>query len=50
MKTVSFFLDYVNLLYYKRLINPNCGGPCIDSLDWIKKIKKRTIIPFNKKR
>ena len=37
------------LLYSKcHIINPNRGGSCIDSLDWIKN-KKATINSINKK-
>ena len=47
MKSSEFV--YFHLLYYKCLkINLNCGGPYIDSPDWIKN-KKITISPINKK-
>ena len=49
MKGSEFVLDYVYLLYYKcHKINPNPGGPYIDSPEWIKN-KKATINPVNKK-
>ena len=49
MKGSEFAFDYVHLLYYKcHKINPNHGGPYIDSVDWIKN-KKATINPINKK-
>ena len=49
MKGSEFVFDYVYLLYYKcHKINPNRGGSCIYSPDWIKK-KKATINSINKK-
>ena len=49
MKGGEFVSDYVHLLYYKcHKINPNRGGPYIDSPDWIKN-KKATINLINKK-
>ena len=48
MKGSEFVFDYVHLLYYKcHKINPNRGGSCIDSPDWIKN-KKATVNPINK--
>ena len=45
----DYVFDYVDLFYYKcHKINPNCGGPYIDSSDWIKN-KKPRIYPINKK-
>ena len=50
MKGSNFVFYYVHLLYYKcQRINLNCGGSYIDSSDWIKKEKKATINPVNKK-
>ena len=49
IKASELVYDYIHLLYYKcHEINPNCGGSCIDSPDWIKN-KKATINPINKK-
>ena len=49
MKGSEFVLDYVHSFYYKcHKINPNCGGLCINSLDWIKN-KKAIINSINKK-
>ena len=49
MKWSEFIISYVQLLYYKcHKINPNRGGSCLDSPDWIK-IKKATINPINQK-
>ena len=49
MKDSEFVFDYVQLLYYKCYkINPNGGGSCMDSPDWIEN-KKATINPINKK-
>ena len=40
MKGKEFVFNYVHLLYYKcHKINPNCGGSCADSSDWIKNKK-----------
>ena len=42
-------LTYIMNLYYKcHKLNPNCGGSCKDSPDWIKD-KKTTINPINKR-
>ena len=50
MKGSEFVFDYVHLMYYKcHKINPNFGGSYVDSRDWIKKKKKATINPINKK-
>ena len=49
MKGSEIVFDYVLSLYYKcHKINMNCGGSCIDSLDWIKN-EKATINPVNEK-
>ena len=49
MKGSEFVFDYVQLLYYKCYkINPNGGGSCMDSPDWIEN-KKATMNPINKK-
>ena len=38
MKGSRFFLNYVQLFYYKcHKINPNRGGSYIDSPNWIKR-------------
>ena len=38
MKGSEFVFDYVQLFCYKcHEINLNCGGPYIDSPDWMKK-------------
>ena len=48
MKGSSFIFDHVNLLYCKfHNISKKCGGPYIDSPDWIKS-KKAAIDPINK--
>ena len=48
MKGNDFILDYDHLLHFKcHKINPNCGGPYIVSLGWIK-YKKATINTINK--
>ena len=40
MKGSEFLFDYVHLLYHKCYkIDPDHGGSCIDSPDWIKKQK-----------
>ena len=40
MKGSEFVFDCVQLLHYKRhKINPNRGGSCIDSPNWIKNKK-----------
>ena len=51
MKGSEIVFDYVQLLYYKcHKINPNCGGSYIDSPDWMKNKKKKTLInSINKK-
>ena len=47
MKGSEFVFGYVQLLYYKcHKINPNPGGSCIDSSDWMKN-KKAIINPIN---
>ena len=44
---MSFFFNYVHLLYYKCYkINPNHGGSYIDSPDWLK-TNKQKINPIN---
>ena len=49
MKSIYFFFNYIQLLYYKcHKINPNRGGSS-DSPDWIEN-KKETINHINKKR
>ena len=49
MRGSDFVFDYVHSLYYKyHKIDPNCGGSCIDSPDWIKN-KEATIQPINKR-
>ena len=49
MKGSEFVFDYVHLLYYKCYkINPNHGGTCIHSPNWMKN-KKAIINPINKK-
>ena len=49
MRGSDFFLDYVQLLYYKcHKISLNCGGSYIDFPDCIKN-KEATINPINKK-
>ena len=49
IKGSEFVFNYVQFLYYKcHKINPNRGGSCIDSPDWINN-KKATINPINKK-
>ena len=46
MKDSEFVFDYVHLLYCKcHKVNPNRGGSCIDSPDWIKNKKKQKEIP-----
>ena len=41
MKVSEFLFDYVHLLYHKcHKIDPDHGGSCIDSPDWIKKNQK----------
>ena len=48
MKGSELVLDYNHLLYYKCYkINPNFGGSCIDTPDWIKN-KKAAINPIIK--
>ena len=48
MKWSDFIFDYINSLYYKcHKVNLICGGPYIDSPDWMKN-KKATIDPINK--
>ena len=48
MKGSELVFDCNNLLYYKCYkINPNCGGSCIDTPDWIKN-KKAAINPIIK--
>ena len=43
MRGNNFITGYAYLLYYKcHKINPNHGGSCMDSTDWIKN-KKETI-------
>ena len=50
MKGSEFLFDYVHLLYHKcHKIDPDHGGSCIDSPDWIKKNKKAAINHINKK-
>ena len=40
MKGSEFVFDYIHLLYHKcHKINPNHGGPYIDSAEWIKSKK-----------
>ena len=42
MKGGELAFDYNHLLYYKCYkINPNCGGSCIDTPDWIKNKKQQ---------
>ena len=42
MKGSEFVFDYVHLLYYKcDKINPNHGGTCIDSPNWMKNKKQQ---------
>ena len=49
MKDSEFVFDYVHLLYCKcHKVNPNRGGSCIDSPDWIKNKKKTKRNPINK--
>ena len=49
IKGGEFVFDYVQLLHCKyHKISTNCGGPYIDSPDWIKN-KKATINRINKK-
>ena len=49
MKGSEFVFDYIHLLYHKcHKINPNHGGPYIDSAEWIKS-KKTAINPIKKK-
>ena len=49
MRSSELVFDYVQLLYYEyHEINLNCGGPDIDSPDWVKN-KKPTINSINKK-
>ena len=49
MKGSEFVFHYVHFFYYKcHKVNPNRGGPYIDSHDWIKN-KKPTINRINKK-
>ena len=49
MKGSEFVFDYIHLLYHKcHKLNPNHGGPYIDSAEWIKS-KKAAINPIKKK-
>ena len=57
MKCSEFVFDYVHLFHYKchktnlngSYIDDPCGGSYIDSPNWIKKNKKATINPINKR-
>ena len=41
IKGSEFVFDYIHLMYYKcNKINPNTGGSCIDSPDWIENNNK----------